>query len=99
MASTKVAKQKPSARDPLGILLAGDEAAVGDAARGAGLDTVSWVRRTLVDAIEARDERVTADPQIERRLLALVEATGHSFPTADIEDMLRETEAGRWIRR
>ena len=98
MASTNVAKQKVPARDPLGILLAGDEGTVDAAARGAGLDTVSWIRRTLVDAIEARDERVTADPQIERRLLALVEATGHSFPTADIEDMLRETEAGRWIR-
>ena len=98
MASTNVGEQEIPARDRLDILLAGEEGAVDAAAREAGLDTVSWIRRTLVHAIEARDERATADPQIERKLLALVEATGHSFPTADIEDMLRETEAGRWIR-
>ncbi len=98
MASTNVGKQEIPARDRLDILLSGDHERIEASAAAEHLGVVEWIRRTLVDAIEARDERVTADPQIERRLLALVEATGHSFPTADIEDMLRETEAGRWIR-
>ncbi len=87
-----------AAPDALHVLLRGDDEAV-EAAAAAGLDVVEWIRRTLMDGIEARDERVTRDERTERIYRSLVEATQYSFPTADIEDMLRETEAGRWLRR
>ena len=32
---------------------------------------------------------------VERKLRAIQEAVKHEFPTADIEDMLREIDAGR----
>ena len=35
------------------------------------------------------------DAIVERKLRAIREAAKHEFPTADIEDMLREIEAGR----
>ena len=34
------------------------------------------------------------DATVERKLRAIREAAKHEFPTADIEDMLREIEAG-----
>ncbi len=98
MASTKVSEQKAPAPDPLGILLAGDSEAIDALATAADLGVVEWIRRTLIDALEARDPRVTVDEDMERKFRALVEASQYSFPTADIEDMLRETEAGRWVR-
>ena len=98
MASTKVSEQKAPAPDPLGILLAGDSEAIEALATAADLGVVEWIRRTLIDALEARDPRVTVDEDMEGKFRALVEASQYSFPTADIEDMLRETEAGRWVR-
>ncbi len=98
MASTKATKQKAPAPDPLGILLSGDSDAIEALATAADLGVVEWIRTTLIDALEARDPRVTVDEDMERKFRALVEASQYSFPTADIEDMLRETEAGRWVR-
>ena len=67
-------------------------------ATAAELGVVEWIRATLSDALDARDPRVTVDEDMERKFRALVEASRHSYPTADIENMLRETEAGRWVR-
>lgn len=54
-----------------------------------GMTTSEWVRRTLR---RARLERVAADPA--RKLAAIRAATAHSFPTADIDQMLAEIEQG-----
>ena len=54
-----------------------------------GMTTSEWVRRTLR---RARLERVAADPA--RKLAAIRAATTHSFPTADIDQMLAEIEQG-----
>jgi hypothetical protein len=48
-----------------------------------------WVRRTLR---EARASRPAADP--ETKLKAIRRAARHSFPTADIDQMLAEIERG-----
>ena len=93
--ATRDARPEP---DPLHVLLTGDREAIEAAARTEGLDEVAWMRQTLTAALEARDPRVTASADMERKFRALIKASGHSFPTADIEDMLRETEAGRWVR-
>ena len=98
MASTKATKPKAPAPDPLGILLAGDSEAIDALATAADLGVVEWIRRTLIDALEARDPRVTVDEDMEGKFRALIKASQYSFPTGDIEDMLRETEAGRWVR-
>ena len=49
----------------------------------------------MVDAGEVRPRE--KDIRIERKLRAIREAAKHEFPTADIEDMLREIDAGRGI--
>ena len=98
MASTKVSEQQAPAPDPLGILLAGDSEPIDALAAAADLGVVEWIRRTLIDALEARDPRVTVDEDMEGKFRALIKASQYSFPTGDIEDMLRETEAGRWVR-
>ena len=98
MASTRLTKQKAPAPDPLGILLAGDSEAIEALATAADIGVVEWIRRTLMDALEERDPRVTVDEDMERKFRALIKASQYSFPTGDIEDMLRETEAGRWVR-
>ena len=49
----------------------------------------------MVEAGEARPR--DKDIRIERKLRAIHEAAKHEFPTADIEDMLREIDAGRRI--
>ena len=54
-----------------------------------GMTTSEWVRRTLR---RARLERVASDPA--RKLAAIRAATAHSFPTADIDQMLAEIEQG-----
>ena len=100
LATPRDARPQASATpDALHVLLEGDDGAVEAAASAAGLDVVAWIRRTLTDGLEARDARVTRDAKTETVFRSLVEATQYSFPTADIEDMLRETEAGRWVRR
>ncbi len=98
MASTKATKQQAPAHDPLGVLLAGDSEAIEALATAADLGVVEWIRATLSDALEARDPRVTVDEDMERKFRAIIKASQYSHPTGDIEDMLRETEAGRWVR-
>ncbi len=49
----------------------------------------------MVEAGEARPR--DKDIRIERKLRAIREAAKHEFPTADIEDMLREIDAGQGI--
>jgi hypothetical protein len=58
-------------------------------ARRERLSVGEWVRRALR---EARDRRPLSDP--ETRLKALRRSVRYSFPTADIEQMIRETERG-----
>jgi negative regulator of replication initiation len=48
-----------------------------------------WVRRAL-RAARQRQPRESADTKIQR----VRAAVRHAFPTADIEDMLREIESG-----
>jgi len=48
-----------------------------------------WVRRVLQ---EARSSRPSIPP--EAKLKSLRSAVRHSFPTADVEQMLREIERG-----
>ena len=48
-----------------------------------------WVRRVLRDA---RSSRSTIEP--EAKLRSIRKAARHSFPTADIDQMLREIERG-----
>ena len=55
--------------------------------------TVSeWVRQALRSA---RDNQPRSS---EAKLRAIADAYSHQFPTADIDDMLREIEAGRNLR-
>ena len=58
-------------------------------ARRERLTVGEWVRRVLR---EARAHRPANDP--ETRLKAIRRAAEHSFPTADIEQMLKEIEQG-----
>lgn len=54
--------------------------------------TVSeWVRQTLREARHAGRETTNED----RRRALREAAAGHAFPTADIDQMLREIEQGR----
>ena len=48
-----------------------------------------WVRRALR---KARSDQLET---VEAKLRAIADASRHDFPTADIEVMLREGEAGR----
>lgn len=57
-------------------------------ARSQGLTLSEWVRQSLKLAM--RDDMV-----VDAKLRAIEEASRRSFPSGDIEDMLREIEAGR----
>jgi len=57
-------------------------------ARRQRLTVAEWVRQTL------RQARRNDAGTIDAKLRAIAEASQHSFPTADIEDMLQEIEAG-----
>lgn len=59
------------------------------AARSEGMTMSEWVRRTLRRARSSR-----ADTDVAQRLAVLRNATAHAFPTADIEEMLEQTERG-----
>jgi hypothetical protein len=59
------------------------------AARRSGVTVSEWVRRAMR---EARRTSAVRDPS--RKLAAVRAATKHSYPTADIEQMLAEIEAG-----
>ena len=70
-----------------------DEADVGEYRRLAardGLTLSAWVRQKLRKA--ARDE---PSGGVDRKLAAIRAAARHDFPTADIDQMLREIESGR----
>jgi hypothetical protein len=58
-------------------------------ARRERLTVSAWVRRCLR---EARRRQPSRDG--ERKLQAVREAARHSFPTADLDQMLAEIEAG-----
>lgn len=58
-------------------------------ARRRGLSLSEWVRRSLR---EARRDEPAADAS--RKLEAVRAAAEHDFPTADIQQMLREIEQG-----
>lgn len=57
------------------------------AARNEGIPVSELVRRTLR---EARDRRPAGD--LDTKLRAVRAAIRHEFPTADIDDMLEQTE-------
>jgi negative regulator of replication initiation len=59
------------------------------AARRRGLSLSDWVRQTLA---EARTRATQGDA--DRKREALREAVQHSFPTAEVEEMIREIEQG-----
>ena len=59
-------------------------------ARGQRLSVSEWVRLALQKARSDRPRATT-----EAKLRAIAEASRHQFPTADIDDMLAEIEAGR----
>lgn len=58
-------------------------------ARRRRMTVAEWVRGALR---AAKAEEPAADPR--RKLQALRAATSHSFPTADIEEMLAQIERG-----
>jgi hypothetical protein len=58
-------------------------------ARRRRMTVADWVRGALR---AAKAEEPAADPN--RKLRALAAATAHSFPTADIEEMLAQIERG-----
>jgi predicted 2-oxoglutarate/Fe(II)-dependent dioxygenase YbiX len=58
-------------------------------ARRRRITVAEWVRSALR---AAKAEEPATDP--ERKLQALRQATSHSFPTADIEEMLAQIERG-----
>ena len=69
-----------------------DEVEVGEYRRLAtrdGLTLSEWVRQKLRRA--ARDE---PSGDVDRKLAAIRAAARHGFPTADIDQILREIESG-----
>lgn len=62
---------------------------VGRVARASGLTVSEWVRQVLR---EARRRRPDGDPAT--KLAVVRAAAAHSFPTADIDEMLGQIEAG-----
>ena len=58
------------------------------AARRSRMTVAEWVRQAL------RRARHDHPATVETKLAAVAEATRHEFPTADIDVMLREIEAG-----
>ena len=61
-------------------------------ARGQRMTVSEWVRQALRSA---RDNQTRSS---EAKLRAIADAYSHQFPTADVDDMLREIEAGRNLR-
>ncbi|MCY4113322.1 MAG: ribbon-helix-helix protein, CopG family [Chloroflexi bacterium] len=57
-------------------------------ARRQRVTVAEWVRQAL------RQARSDDAGTIDAKLRAIAKASRHSFPTADIEDMLEEIEAG-----
>ncbi len=72
------------------VLIVEDEyLEIREAARRRHMTVSEWICRALRKAIN--DQPETA----EAKLRAIVDASRHSFPTADIETMLGEIETGR----
>ncbi len=61
---------------------------VSQAAQRKGLSVSEWVRRSL------RDTRSAPTSDAGKKLAVVRAAAGHGFPTADIDQMLREIEQG-----
>lgn len=59
------------------------------AARTSGMTLAEWVRRHLRQAL-----RSTPSGDRQRKLAAVRAASAHSFPTADVDQMLEEIESG-----
>jgi DNA-binding transcriptional MerR regulator len=59
------------------------------AARRSGLTVSEWVRQAMRQA-----RRTSTDRDPARKLAVIRAASKHSFPTADIDRMLAEIEAG-----
>ena len=57
-------------------------------ARRSRMTVAEWVRQAL------RRARQDHPATVQVKLAAVAEAARHEFPTADIDDMLREIEAG-----
>ncbi len=58
-------------------------------ARRHRVTVAEWVRQAL------RSARADQPGTVEAKLRSIADASRHQFPTADIEDMLREIEAGQ----
>ena len=58
-------------------------------ARGKRMTTAEWVRQSLR---AARDTEAATDPRT--KLASVAAAAAYSFPTGDIEALLREIEGG-----
>jgi hypothetical protein len=63
------------------------------AARRENTSVSEWVRRALRQALKEQ-----AVPSVEEKLRALQQALNCNHPTADIDQMLKEIEAGRGLR-
>lgn len=57
--------------------------------RKQGMTLSQWVRRAI-----AAMKRREPEADVGRKLMAIREAAKHAYPTADIEQMLAETERG-----
>ena len=62
-----------------------------EAARRERMSIAEWVRQAL------REARRGPAGRVETKLRALAEASSHEFPTGDIDEMLREIDAGLYI--
>ncbi len=71
------------------ILTEGEYQDLRSLAENEGLTISEWVRQTVR---RARRQRSAGD--VEQRLTAIRTAARHSFPTADVDQMLREIERG-----
>lgn len=60
-------------------------------ARTQHMTVAEWVRQTL------RKAKGTQPKSVEAKLRAIEKASRYDFPTADIDDMLREIEEGRGL--
>ena len=73
----------------LQVLFADDEYQdIQRTARENRMTVAEWVRQTL------RNDRLRRHRAVDTKLTAVADAARHRFPTADIDDMLREIELG-----
>ena len=77
----------------LQVLVHEDEfAQIQGAAHRCRLTVAEWVRQAMREALSAAGP--SSDPAAAK-LRAIAEASQHDYPTADIDEMLHEIEAGR----